>query len=138
MIEGRAVPSPVMVGQWSLAVSTPHVFLFLVLSFCFFGHSVQPAGSSFPAQGLNLRHPQWKHGVLTPGLPGKSSWCLASVPSSAPAWPSCGVSRVDSLGQRGRRSASDSFGEILSWGDLPGETLSFGETLSCRGVQTID
>ena len=124
--EGRPLPRD-WVGQWSLAVSIPQVFLFSRSSFCFFGHAAQPAGSSFPTQGLNLRCPQWKPGVLTPGLPGKSSWCLPSVPSSAPAWLSCGASRVDSLGLRDWCSASDSFGETLSWGDLPGETLSFGE-----------
>ena len=123
--EGRPLPRE-WVGQWSLAVSIPH-FLFSCSSFCFSGHAARTVGSSFPTQGLNLRCPQRKHGVLTPGLPGKSSWCLPSVPSSAPAWSSCGARRVDSLGPRGRCSALDSFGETLSWGDLPGETLSFGE-----------
>ena len=30
------------------------------------------AGSWFPNQGLNLGSLQWKHGVLTTGLPGNS------------------------------------------------------------------
>ena len=67
--EGRPLPRD-WVGQWSLAVSIPQVFLFSRSSFCFFGHAAQPAGSSFPTQGLNLRCPQWKPGVLTPDCQG--------------------------------------------------------------------
>ena len=35
---------------------------------CFFGHTMQ----NFPNQGSNLCPPQWKHGILTTGPPGKS------------------------------------------------------------------
>ena len=37
-----------------------------------FGHATWLAGSLFSAQGSNLGSQQWKHGVLTTGLPGNS------------------------------------------------------------------
>ena len=43
-----------------------HFFFFL------FGHAVWHVGSEFPDQGSNPCPLQWKHGVPTTGLPGKS------------------------------------------------------------------
>ena len=37
-----------------------------------FGHTMWPLGSQFPGNRLNLHSLQWKHGILTTGLPGKS------------------------------------------------------------------
>ena len=44
-------------------------FYFFIFYFC---HTMQHVGSLFPNQGSNLCHLQWKHGVLTTELPGKS------------------------------------------------------------------
>ena len=38
----------------------------------FFGCTVRLVGSWFPDQGSNPCPPQWKHRVLTTGLPGNS------------------------------------------------------------------
>ena len=44
----------------------------IAIQFFLFGHTVQHAVLQFPHQGWNPCPLQWKHGVLTPGLPGKS------------------------------------------------------------------
>ena len=43
-----------------------------LLLLLFFGCAAQLMGSQFPNQGSNLIPQQWKHRVLTTGLPGKS------------------------------------------------------------------
>ena len=49
-----------------------NVYLCIAFIYLFiFGHAVPHAGSQFPDQGLNQRPLQWKHRVLTTGLPGK-------------------------------------------------------------------
>ena len=48
--------------------------------FLFFGHAVQHVWDlKFPDQGSNLHPLHWKHGVLTPGLSGKSNWRLLKL-----------------------------------------------------------
>ena len=51
------------------------IYLFIYL----FGHTTWHAGSQFPDQGSNPRPLQWKRGVLTTGLPGKSPLCVIST-----------------------------------------------------------
>ena len=50
----------------------------------FFGHAMQHVGSYFPNQGSNLCPLQWKRGVLTTELPGKSPYSslIPSLPFS--------------------------------------------------------
>ena len=51
------------------------VFIFIfyfIFNFSFLGRAAQCAGSYFPDQGSNPCSLQWKCGVLTTGLPGKS------------------------------------------------------------------
>ena len=40
--------------------------------FFFFGHAIHHVGSYFPDQGSNRCPVQWKHRLLTTGLPGNS------------------------------------------------------------------
>ena len=49
-----------------------YIYIYIYIFFFFFGHAMQLAGSQFPSQDLNLGPRQWKHRVLTTGLPGKS------------------------------------------------------------------
>ena len=48
--------------------------LFYLIKFFFslFGWTTQQAGTQFPDQGSKWQLMQWKHGVLTARLPGKS------------------------------------------------------------------
>ena len=48
------------------------VIVYVFFFFFFFGYATRHAGSQFPDQGSNPRPLQWKRGVLTTGLPGKS------------------------------------------------------------------
>ena len=67
---GRALDAHLCHNHSSSVLPIPYIVL-LGKIFFFFGHAMQHAGSSFPDQGSNLCPLQWKHGVLTTGLPGK-------------------------------------------------------------------
>ena len=53
-----------------------HMLFFLNQFFLFLSHHV---GSYFPDQGLNLYPLQWKHRILTTGLPGKSLYMVFEI-----------------------------------------------------------
>ena len=59
-----------------LSHSSTHLFhsqcILGTFFFFLFGHAVWHVGSEFPDQGSNPCPLQWKHGVPTTGLPGKS------------------------------------------------------------------
>ena len=51
---------------------TPDYYYYFFFIFLHFGHAARHMGFQFPNQGWNPRLLHEQHGVLTPGLPGKS------------------------------------------------------------------
>ena len=79
-IRVKLIYNVVLVSVVQQSVSVIHIAtLFYFILFPFFGRVLQNAVSQFPDQGSKLRPPQWKHGVVTTGPPGKSLYPLFQI-----------------------------------------------------------
>lgn len=65
---------------WIVFIYDLYLFIYL------FGHAEQHVGSQFPHQGTNPSPPNWKHGVIITGPPGK---ILPNITVIASIWFPC-------------------------------------------------